>query len=1230
MHLRRALVRLCQFALALELCALTLPAQTGVGQIQGNVTDSSGAVVPHAVVVLHNLRADTRQQTTTTEAGMYVFPSLAPGEYGIAVSAPGMQKWEAKTQLAGGQRAVIDAALGVAQATEQITVAGDVTPLLSTTSPTVATIVERQRIEQLPLNARSIQTLLTIAVPGLEGGAAQPKVYGLRDSAMELLQDGVNLQDRNTGAIQSRPPGLDTIQEFRVETAVSSAKLTRPASAILITRSGTNEFHGSLFETGRNSGFGVARQRQDTFTKAPHLVRNEFGASAGGPVILPKIYNGRNKTFIFGSWEEYRLRQASTTQSAVWTDAMRQGDFSGLVDGQNRRITVYDPWSVGAGPNYTKTPYVNNQLPMARLSPMAKYMFGVTPLPTNNLSPLVGSNLTALQPTVQDQRTLTFRVDERVGDKDNVFGRFSRGLNDQMNRRAFSTGGFPITSDGLYNRETYYEKSHNAMASWTHTFGPTLFVENVFTMSLIDWQYSANQAATQQDISAKFGTPNPFKQPGAPYINNALYQGVSLNGIVPRSQFTKVFSGEQNYSHFRGKHQFEFGWRYQQELLDTLPDAPEQSILSYNSMATAIYNPSTGNAFGTQPQTGDNGANFFLGVADAYVQQRRPQNFNMRGKNMGVYLQDNWKVRRDLTVNLGVRWQYLGPYTDQQGMIAAWDFPSKSLVRNATVDQLVNSGYTTRAIADQFTATGIKYITPGQVGLPDGIVSTSKRDFSPRLGMAWNPRIGGKSFVVRGGYGMYFFPIPARTFSELRFNPPMTGTYRMSWNDSAFTRDGLANQLLRYAPDVITGVNSTDVLRIAPPPPGIQITAMSPDMPTARAHEWNFTIEHEIIKDTVVRAGYIGTAGRKIEMMELFNRNPATNYIWFTTTGQPLPTGTYANTARRAYDQTVIGDVRVYSKYGYSNYSGIQLEAERRYSRGMAFQFFYLLSNSMSTGATPSQGGDFTQNAIDQPDRFLPGTYPKSVEDRVRFYRYSRDGDIPKHRIRFNYLVDLPFGKGKKLFGNAGNGLNKLVGGWQVAGYGTMNSRWFSLPANQWGPVNPLQIYGKQKVNDCRGGACFESYMWYNGYLPATVVADSSGRCVASATACVQGVPSGYVPVVNALNPAAATGSVDANFNNTNNVFVRLNNGQNQLVAFDTGLNPLRNQFVNGPWITNLSASLYKAIQFKERVTLRINLDAFNVLNQPGIGTPSNEGLISLRNSAQGARVLQYTARLTW
>jgi carboxypeptidase family protein len=1213
-------------ALAVIVFAAALGAQTGVGQIQGTITDPTGAVIPNAAVELEQTATRNRFHTTTSGVGFFVFPSLAPGEYQLDISAAGMQKWQGKVSLATGQRGVVDAVLHVSRAAEQVVVAGDVTPLVTTTAPTIATVVERARIEQLPLNGRSIQTLLTITVPGLEGNASQPKVYGLRDSAMEILQDGVNLQDRNTGAIQSRPPGLDTVQEFRVETAVSSAKLDRPASAIISTRSGTNQLHGSTFLTGRNSGFGVARQRQDFFTKAPHLVRNEFGASVGGPVYLPKLYNGKNRTFFFAAWEEFRLRQAATSPSAVWTAGMREGDFSGLFDAQGRRITLYDPWSVGAGPAYTKTPYVGNQIPIGRLSPLAKYIFGVTPLPTEpNINPLVANNYNGLAPTVTNSRTLTFRGDHRLRDQDSLFGRYSRGLNDQMNRRAFSTAGFPITSDNLYNRETYYEISNTAMGSWTHIFTPAFFVESVATLSLINWQYSLNQPSARQNISAQFGTPNPFNVNGAPYINNAGYQGVSLNGIVPRSQYTKIFSGEQHYAWARRNHQIEFGWRYRHEILDTIPDRPSQSTLDFGSMATAIYNPSTGTAWGTQPQTGDNGANFFLGIAGSYSQSRPPGAFDMKGKDVSGYVQDNWKLRRNLTINLGVRWQYLGPYLDSRGMTSVWDFPSKSLVKTVTIQELIDSGYTTKPIADGYAGIGVKWTTPDKAGLPDSMVSVSRRNFSPRLGFAYAPRTGNRSVVLRGGYGMYFFPIPARTFSELRLNPPLQGSYSYSWNNSAQTVDRQANSLLRFAPTVIAGVNSANVLDISQPPtvlPGVQITGLATDLPTARAHEWNLTLESEILNDTVVRAGFVGTAGRKLEMMELFNTNPISNYVWYVSTGLALPQGTYANTARRAYDQTVYGDIRIYSKYGYSNYAGVQLEAERRFRRGLAFQFFYLMSNSTSTGATPSQGGDFTVNGVQQADRFLPGDFPSKLEDRVRFYRYSRDADIPKHRVRFNFLYDLPFGAGKKFAANIGSKWNRVVGGWQIAGYGASNSRYFSLPAANWGPAGKLEVYGKQfPIEDCRAGGCFRGYLYYNGYLPSTVINTAAG---------VKGVPQNYTPLVQPINPAVPTGSVDANFNNTNNVFVRLKDGTNQLVAYDNGLNVLRNQVVNGPWITNITASVYKSVPLTERVILRFNLDAFNVLNQPGNPTPSGEGIISLRNSAQGARVMQYTARLTW
>lgn len=212
---------------------------------------------------------------------------------------------------------------------------GDVSPVIVTESPTLGQVVERSRIEQLPLNGRLLTTLVDATTPGVDSG----RVFGLRETAFEYVLDGAVLKNRDTGGHTGRPPGLDTIAEFKVETNNSSARMNRPASTLIVTRSGSNEVHGSLFETHRNNAIGLARRRQDYYTKAPHLVRNEFGGSLGGPVWLPKIYNGRNRTFFFGAWEGYRLRQGTTTSTTVPTAEMREGDFSGLIDSLGRPIT---------------------------------------------------------------------------------------------------------------------------------------------------------------------------------------------------------------------------------------------------------------------------------------------------------------------------------------------------------------------------------------------------------------------------------------------------------------------------------------------------------------------------------------------------------------------------------------------------------------------------------------------------------------------------------------------------------------------------------------------------------------------------------------------------------------------------------------------------------------------------------------------------------------------------
>lgn len=254
-------------------------------------------------------------------------------------------------------------ALQIAATKIEVVVQADVTPLVTTENATLANTLENKRLAQLPLNGRFLQNIITTTVPGLEGNSGTPRVRGLREGAFEFVQDGAVLSQRfNTGL--SRPPGLDSIAEVRVETNISSAKNNRPSTAILSTKSGTNALHGAAFYTGRNNGFGVARRREDFYDEAPKLIRNEFGASLGGPVLLPKVHDGRNRSFFFLAWEDYRQRENVNRIAALATEDMRNGIYTGFANGAGQASTLYDPYSTGSREQqWQRSPFPNNRIP---------------------------------------------------------------------------------------------------------------------------------------------------------------------------------------------------------------------------------------------------------------------------------------------------------------------------------------------------------------------------------------------------------------------------------------------------------------------------------------------------------------------------------------------------------------------------------------------------------------------------------------------------------------------------------------------------------------------------------------------------------------------------------------------------------------------------------------------------------------------------------------------------
>src|SRR5215510_13136123 len=446
-------------------------AQTGVGTVSGTIRDAQHSVIAKAEVTITNTDTSVARRGKSSEEGVFYFGGLAPGRYTLTVEITGFKKWSSSVLMEVGQAVAVEPILepGDIQTTVQVT--GEAAPI-STESMDVSDVKDYRRITQLPLNGRNISALFNLT-PGVEGGA-NARVNGLKVGSLEITIDGVSLVDRFGGGVTRVEPGLDTVQEFRIETVGSDARYSRPATVTLASRSGTNEFHGVLFETHRNNAGGlVARRREQLDNLFPHLVRNEFGASVGGPVYLPKPlfgplgYDGRNKLFWFSSYEGLRQRQSRFTDyDTVPTAAMWNGDLSNMTDLNGNKWTIYDPLTSDASGK--RTPFPNNIIPANRISPLAKTLQALTAAPTNGNNPNQAPNFERFFPDKSDINRLTVKVDAALTGKDNLSVRWTRN----SRRRAVEGGVFgpPINVDAGVGTQRTDTKVQNLSINHTRTF----------------------------------------------------------------------------------------------------------------------------------------------------------------------------------------------------------------------------------------------------------------------------------------------------------------------------------------------------------------------------------------------------------------------------------------------------------------------------------------------------------------------------------------------------------------------------------------------------------------------------------------------------------------------------------------------------------------------------------------------------------------------------------------
>jgi len=1208
--------------LALVVAACAWP-QASTGSVSGTVRDQTGAVIPGAAVVLTNTATNVTSRTQTNEVGFYMFPGITPGSYRLEVEQPGMQKFEVTATVQVARSVVIDPVLKPGQTTTTVEVQ-DVTPMMTTDSAALGHVLERARIEQLPINGRSLSSLLS-TIPGMEGTRA----YGMRDGSQEIILDGSMMADRLWGGFQNRQPGLDSIQEFKVENNNSSAKYTRPTTILASSRSGTNQIHGSLFETHRNSGLGTARRRQDYYTKPPQLIRNEFGASAGGPVYIPKVHHGKDRTFWFFGYEALRQINPTTMSGSVPTPAMLAGDFSGLKDSQGRQYKLYDPWTTD--PNtWSRQQFAYkgqlNVIDPARFSPLGKYLISITPPPTfPEVNPLVQNNFFAPSPAWTRQWTVTSRIDHTFSDKDKVYGRYTQGMHTGF---SYSFGTIPML-DPVPGSVTNQAPNKSVATSWTHSFSPTLFNELLVSASRQHWTSTTGEPGVK--YADKLGLPNPLNADGWPGIYDSIFPNYYFETTNPQGSAFTFYILDDNATKIKGKHELQFGFHFRTDQLNYLPDQQQTAgNLNASTQATSLYDPASSR---TNPLatsfTGNTTANLFLGVM-YYSNQFVRNYYYMRTKEYALYFQDNYRVSPRLTLNLGLRWEYWPPYREKNNVLTSFDRKQHAVVMGQDLATLYRLGATIPSIVDRLQSFGAKFITWKDAGMSQSLMESNYKDFGPRLGFAYRAGDGARSFVVRGGYRVSYFPIPISTWGQrMRMNPPTTARFNFNPTDPAQSPDGIGNYSMRSVPTIIAGQNSRDVVRLDNPTSLTRgsplVSYFNPAQPDSRVQDWNLTFEKEVASNTVARIAYIGNHVSHLEEYSRYNENPP-DYVWYVTTGLPFPTGAYSGVARRPYDQQVYGTVEEYLKTGWSNDNGMQFELEHRYSKGYSYQVFYNVQNAFTAG------GRSYNTVIPDLNQFLPNTMPADFDKLNRLYNYQRDTTIPKHRVRWNWLVDLPFGKGKLLGKNVPAALDKLIGGWQVAGMGSLGSSYFSLPSGQFPNGNPIQAYGYQyPIQDCRSGRCVPGYLFWNGYINPNQInsVDANGKPNG-----VMGVPADYKPAAQPLNPwplKPSTSDPMYNYYGGNTVWVPLKDGTLQRTSYDTGFLPWRQQYRPGVRQWGVDASLYKSVRVRERMTVRFNADFFNVFNHPNNPTGiSGEGLLMTQNSGSAARVLQLSLRLSW
>ncbi len=1177
--------------IALFLCCLAVEAQTFTGTITGTVFDPGGAVIPGATVAVTDTHTGLSRSAVTDGEGNYLVPLLQPSLYQVSAEQPGFQKMTQEgVRLEVNQTAEVNLTLALAGSSATVVVSAGASALLNTEQSSIDQTIEQKFIEDLPLVDQNIFQFVQIAPGVVSANPGNPapigdignrnffdsnfSINGGKGSTNDVLLDGVANVIGDFNGVGTVPP-VSSVQEFKVQSGAYSAEFGRSGGGNIniVTKSGGKKLHGTLFEYLQNSELnanGWQRNRVPATARRISNRRNHFGGSLSGPLRIPRLLTG-NSTFFYFDYEGRRNRDPYSGFFTVPTARQKQGDFSETRNFQGNPITIYNPWTTRVDPaapaRYLRDPFPNNRIDCQAVNPATGKRFcdpvalaAIRYYPEPNLPGDISglNNFIASGNNRLDKNLYSIRIDHTLSQQQNVFFRYTteRRTDEQVNpfQNAASSGRIirdKFTNAALNHVLTFrtgwinnfrlgYTRSHANQIPFGTGFDPT---------DLGLPSYLRENAAVLQFPTFGVSGNIAFSALGSRGYNNQPRDTITVADSVVR---------------VRGRHTIKPGFEYRLIRFFPFQVFDTTGNYSFGSNYTQGPNPDIGSN-----SAGLGFASFLLGAGTSATYEYGTA-VTIYHHYLAGYLQDDWRISRSLTLNLGVRWDLETGTAESHGRLTTFDFGAPSPLAGKVAGYADLRGL-------------LRFTEPGEAEW-----QADRRRLAPRVGLAYR---WGQKMTVRAGYGLFFLPASVENLGSVGFNYTVSSTQP----DPRIPQTLLNNPFPTGIPAIIGKSQGASSLL------GQSLTAVPGRIDSSYNQLWNLALQRQIGKDWLAEAAYVGSRGVHLPMNNYnLNQlplrtqalgNTALNqrisnpfYGWITDKLSTLSQTTVVRSQLlKPYPQYISLNLsRPLANWGVSSYHSLQLKLQKRFSGGVSLLTHYTWSKSLDTGGTGS--GIAFYDATPVQDLY-----------NLRDQRSLSTQDVPRRAV-FSGTFELPFGKGKRFGAGWAPLLQGLLGGWQANGVLT------------WQSGTPLSI---TSTNRLAIGNAVARASQASGINPAY------GRKTARDNVRAGG---------NWFDTAA--------FYNPNDVLPAPPPGEDISKQYILGNTARTLGYVRRDSYRNLDFSLFKSFRITEQIRFQFRAESFNLLNGVVFGTPDTNTNSSqfgkIITQLNQPRKIQFSARITF